>query len=314
MDRHNLRSQYDLEKDRDLIITHLATTGPPATNPNAVGYETSGLQCLIIVLRRILVNYAYLGLDGLDQIRDESGAVHPLLELVWRNFLVDEKPSVNCSPPTSIEVLMKRTMDLSGKNGSSFLDLVECQAMNEQVWSKPDFVLYRPVLQEARGWVEETTERYNRHCTFPIAYTAKGSSLQEAIDGKFGIRLKKNGTREIWNSNEPSFVRILCTVVLPISISDVQSFTMPVGRIEQHPEGHSTYNKDSFRLRYNLIAVVRLRLEQNEPDLVHTYLTNGKFLQLHTHAPERFNTKWLMEEQGYHDFYLVYARSDAPPI
>ncbi|KAI9155073.1 hypothetical protein HJFPF1_07640 [Paramyrothecium foliicola] len=310
----DLRDQFDWRnnaQDQAAVRNHLVRSLPPKVNDKKVGHDVSGLGCLTVVLRRLYAAMIPGLCDSVVQLRAEAEPSNPLLRFAWSNFDDGGGPKPSQDVMARRVAAQKTVMDEIESLGidTSFEGLVQSHIMNDTFWSHPELLLYRKVVEEANEWRERDWN--------PSLLTKAGRMLfladvplQQFIDRSFGEQSTPSGI-EIWDTRQPTFMRILMESSSAQSFHDLCTFTVPVGEWTQLEDG-TQYDPVASRARYNLTAVVRVRDDPSERDYVRTYELNGMEIRPLHSSSQYTSTHWSVSEAG--TYWLFYQDALEPPL
>ncbi|KAL3593429.1 hypothetical protein FPOAC2_07725 [Fusarium poae] len=287
-DSSDIRDRYDIVKQKTKVGCRLDSF-PPLHQENR---NHSGLDCLIVVLRRI---YSCNLLEPGDM--EEAMAKwlrgaenqNPIVHHAWHLFgnQPNEMERTNADRRRITEALSR----LGVNSTWSFRSICDSTLMNETFWSQDVFRLTHPPQSAITGaLIELSPDEIARMsiveldlCKYPDTY------LQEVVDNSFG-RLVRRGEEMMLRPNEPWIVRVLYHASgndgLP-NIHDLKYLTLPIWK-KRLGTPNLQFQVDGENAYY-LMAVVRLRSDV-PTDMVRTYNPTGS-----NHLPS-YKTREIMSD------------------
>ncbi|KAF5604559.1 uncharacterized protein FSUBG_6862 [Fusarium subglutinans] len=293
----DIRQCYDYEFDDRRIAASILDTRPPLWHGSK---NTSGMDCLIVVLRRIY-SFAMLAHGVSEDLGwvQESERMNPILGHAWHVF---GQGSVEESNATMARSEVEKTLkDIKLDPNASFYDLCCSSLMNKTFWSKDVFRLSEPPFNT------DTGEAINMSMD-DIAT----SSIVQCRDGRLVFYLalcKWSDIPACFVPSQPWVVRVLFTCTQgqgdKNSFSLRRTLNLPVW--EEIEEGPTLAFKKGHPMEYNLLAVVRLRDEElGGNDYVRTYSPYGPNIVPEYEPASFMSTEWSVESEGkYMLFYGI---------
>ncbi|KAM0218056.1 hypothetical protein ACHAQD_006992 [Fusarium lateritium] len=269
----DIRSCYAHERDDAEIAASILDTRPPYW----LGYKkSSGMDCLIMVLRRIY-SHTMLGPDVSASLGwiEESEADNPILGHAWHMF--GEEPDEVKKATTDRQEVEAKLLTKGIKGNATFEELSGSSLMNETFWSQEVFRLTQTpfCINEGHAIEQTVDEIANMSLLRFDRRNNPNLSLQEVVDKAFGIQSYK-GRDVCFVPSQPWIIRVLYEpntgVEATWPLSEYNSLRVPIwDEAEDEP---TVCFEEIDRSEYCLLAVVRLK-HDSKPDLVRTYSSSG---------------------------------------
>lgn len=295
------------------------------------GHDASGLNAAIAVLRQVYRVLLTLQMkacssgdsfmrtehdDALETLR-KNEEHFSLLAAAWLNI---PRRSGSHDMQGAIRQAHKEVLDLffqtwQGPPGDlSFSSILASEQARENVWGHRRFFLFMPLVlveQPVNLWAKPNTRLADRHNTrFSLVEWApeRAATLTAHLQSSF-VPKQSNGRTVLPIPNYPSVLRVRYTP-RDDDFEGLQEADLPDMRLQE--KRHLTTGETFFRTRigpqpcaYKLVAVVRLRNHQDEPDLV-------RLFDLETPSslgpePAFGPPSWRLGAAG-HKYDLFYAR------
>ncbi|KAH7310867.1 hypothetical protein B0I35DRAFT_79459 [Stachybotrys elegans] len=256
----------------------LRSTLPQGTPARLVGDNPSGLDCLIILMRRLFAEVITTP-DGFAWLTQLSA--DPVIAYALTDFT---EPQAEAQRSLDKRQALDRIA-----TGYSFRGLAESAFMRSTIWTQPVFQQPLDNYGLLRDWAPGEEAAVGA-----IAWTA--GTLQETIDALFGWRVI-NGRREFWRSSCPIFMRVCYTASKdrPLPLSQVRHFSVPLFR-DAAPTQY-----------YHLIAMVKI----GDTDMVRTFHTGG--LEMETTSNPSVSSSWSIHDPIDAQYYLVFVAFHLEP-
>ena len=313
---------FPVPGDEHLAARHLELIGPPYTSSKSLGFDPSGIDCLVIVIRRLYaLSYMIVNQDD-ETRRDEE--VNPVLAYAWRTFARDDASKTDDAKQAAVEDKRGIVRHLCGRGGeTSFRALATSAAMNATMWSGVRARYFLPdcsperdgtLLQDAALGREVLGDKFlvRFDCTDPAVAQA---GLEATVNCPFGHRSEPGGRVVVTLCGQPRFLRVLYTPskVSTLGFLDLREFDMEWNDVLQYPSGRLKHVPTMKP--FILAAVVRMRSSAGEPDLVRTYSLDGAH-NVVEYGPARVtNNSWSLQETdaSYMLFYSWNPRGYVNP-
>ncbi|KAF7550744.1 hypothetical protein G7Z17_g5525 [Cylindrodendrum hubeiense] len=313
MDTSNdLRSVNESDPHGWMTRDQLCTEPPHAFKTADIGAETSGLDCLVQVIRH---TNSFL----LEHYRLDDEGENPILPYAWQDFNIRRKANPRLLDPDhtdgslawelsqALDTKKRLLEDLKSKvpGGLSFQILASSSLMNETLWSSTtwDLVQAKINMETAQLVVEST--RLQRGESGLLRYHCDQHSnvdIQTFIYDVF-----QRSRSEVLISRRPEFMRVeyLSNPHEPHHIDALRNFQVPLCSFE---EDDVPYEEQW----YSLVAVVRMREFDTGRDFVRTYSEGGYPVQM-VQSPITFiSDKWRINDKGGHSYMLFFVRAAMP--
>ncbi|KAJ4307779.1 hypothetical protein N0V84_012501 [Fusarium piperis] len=310
MEPEDIRRNYDLVKQVRSVSWVLNMRPPPSLDGLPA---TEGLDCLIMVLRRIYSLVLISGdcLADLNRFR-KSEADNPILAFSWLT-LGEPEGAEACA--RAVEVKRALIEAIPGSTGS-FANLWKSAQMNQTLWQKKLFHLYgSKYVLPSRPTDLVTQTEWDREEIADASIIQLNRTqepyrtLQQAVDDCFGL----GDYRTLYTPYHPRIIRVLYTPGMDhrLPFQALREFFLPRGEVST-VNGRVMY-KTVSRVRYALIAVVRMRSSPQEPDSVRTYAICGANIMAEC-EPSYTPGSWLIEEPCPHNFALFFCLAESEPL
>lgn len=313
MESNDIRDEIDIVKHPEVAADILKLRPPPPTKIR----RTSGLDCLVTVLRRIYA-LTMLGPAGIAQHQDFKDAEesNPILKHSWLIFgMLDGEGRERATHVKA--AVWNHIGDLMEKEDRdcSFKSLCMSNLMVDTFWSLFEFRLYGTMFRVADQKLLDWEPRKNaRESLLRLDLTeSPDMTLQDLIDETHGIG-EHDGEKVAFLYNQPWVVRVL---YVPghapedqrLPFSHVRYFEMPLCRYRGDTEERRYLDLSATSVCYSLIAVVRLREKESDTDFVRTYSTSGACI-LPTYEPTSFmKSSWSLEDSHAAEYMLFFGWS-----
>ncbi|CAG7565830.1 unnamed protein product [Fusarium equiseti] len=299
----DIRRNYDFERDARAAATRLANY-PPRWHG---GKRASGIDCLLVVIRHIYCNGMMS--PNLDQELEwfkDSEAKNPILGHAWHVF-GNEKAEME----TSTKDRRKVNADLERlgfHDPPSFTQICDSELMNETFWSQDIFRLSHPPVDPTTGDdIPLSANEIAELSKLVFKPEIPRSCIQDVVDQAFGHKEWK-GRQMFVVPHDPWVVRVLyqadSNLCDGVTIKQLKTLTLPVWVQKEGVEYVCLEEVD--RLDYFLMAVVRLREQHDDPDLVRTYSPLGQNVPGAYETPSFVKDGWSVAQSGtYMLFYGI---------
>lgn len=303
----------------------LMQVAPFSVKPERAGFNTSGLDCLVVLIRRIYC----------CRIREQTWnkadfvaleAQNPILQYAWKHFQ-HQNPDENAKKACAREKrqLLKSLREGGDVFDSSFDTLATSTVMNKALWGTIEFVPFRETSRWGPGQddflIENLTERERIAKESLLIWdctSTDSESLQDFINRQFWY---EHGPRELqagcWRTETRARYSLLPTFVCirytpgsdsPRSRRELMEFVMPCDL--PHPPTRAD-DDHFFRMRsdtrhYSLAAAVRLRGDAKECDRVMAFRGDGR-KDAFRRMMENISLEDFDVETASHSYMLLYA-------
>ncbi|KAF5575865.1 hypothetical protein FPCIR_12916 [Fusarium pseudocircinatum] len=298
----DLRRVYDIySRDVKRISIILQTRHPIAPK----GSESTGLQCMTAILRRIH-SHAMLGPQGLakaDHFK-QAEIQNPIIRFSWQMFETDVSTRYI---RTTDWAKMKSQLDECGlQTAASFQELCSSSMMNHTYWSQNEMRLLEPKMC-LQTWqtINESTEEIasSSLVTLDRAHSPE-MTLEQAVESSFGV-FRREGKPTLHRPQQPLIIRVLYDPGSGprLPFRELRGFGLPIWRETQDRQNPFD---TSERAQYVLLAVVRMRANPKDKDLVRFYATTGAEI-IPEHGLKCLATGWSTEDEDHHRYMLFYS-------
>ncbi|RKK14671.1 hypothetical protein BFJ68_g206 [Fusarium oxysporum] len=251
-DRYDITDHYKAE-----IASHILELQPPTDCEG-----TTGLDALVVVLRRIY-SASMLGPTGLAK-KDwyqKCEQENPIIKHAWHVMgdSMEERAAAGKARADLISLLSSQM----NAGVASFKELCTSSLMNRTIWSQLDFCILWPILRSPS--MEIVHQDPNVRATESLVILDReqfpGKTLQEAINGIFGVREEGSG-HLIYRPNRPFIIRVLLRTKgnckeNRVEFNDIRHFLLPQWGQEINDQGERLFESDPQP--YTIIAVVKMR-------------------------------------------------------
>ncbi|RSL55670.1 hypothetical protein CEP54_009260 [Fusarium duplospermum] len=316
---NDIRRLHDVARAPAAVAWLLQNRPPPTCSDEDIEYDTTGLDCLLIVLRMLYSVQLPIYASNDDRLR-AAEARNPALRLAWQNYTYESGASRIHWAMVKKEVLdafRSHEPDLFDANephslDTSFEKLVGSRLMEETFWCRPEYRLYQhPLVKIGSNWFVRILSNTSPLNLEPITIDRSNirdfpePTFQEHVDEHFGS-FEHDGSKMLHICNEPPIIRIRYMReprgdVFPFST--IKNIRIPVADIDG-----STCTEVARRPYYTLIAAVALRDYQgyNPHDLVRTYSPMAHQLIPMPSHPVLDGGDWTLEMGESEEFMLFY--------
>ncbi|KPM43437.1 hypothetical protein AK830_g3122 [Neonectria ditissima] len=314
MDINDIRRRYDIINNVDTVARTLQGFPPPSTDV----WNTSGLDCLVTVIRHIY-SIAAIGPNGFAQDRDYVAGEkkNPILVYAWQKFKRPIGADEVLSASRAKAVLIEKVRDLTENHFHTvtFEGLCMSSLMDNTLWSLPDFQLFTALqFKEATcEWLPApwTARERVHHSSLHLNLADRPRmTLQRLIDNCYGLR-RIRGIETLCLHNTPLVVRVLFTPGLRRvndMFSTIRHFKIPMhAGMQPHERVNYLYAPD---VNYGLLAVVRLRFGPGQDDLIRTYGPGGDYIVFDYEPGGYMNSGWSVNDRNDARYMLFYGASD----
>ncbi|KAI1084501.1 hypothetical protein F5B20DRAFT_575824 [Whalleya microplaca] len=298
----DVRNQHYLNQDVLLAYQYPATYSELdiEVRKHAVR-DMNGLDVLTVVIRQayLQLKEEYRGMepeegepipDDLDEIRRDE-ARFPLLLLAWADLADTEvcRQMQNIIRHDIVDAFLQDGYP-AATTGMAFRALTESDIMLETLWKRRPFQLYRqPVLSQPLDRPE--TWSIVTHPPPPsewarsslVTWNCRGN-LGGFISAKFGCFTSRGDNRRYYYQfNEPAVIRVLCQVpkdsdpaYKPPTFNHIRTIRINGAVLTCTSAPGKDVKLSRFQESlYSVIAVVRLRDDEQKHDLIRTYMVDG---------------------------------------
>ncbi|KAF4992940.1 hypothetical protein FDECE_13555 [Fusarium decemcellulare] len=309
MESQDIRRHYDITTEMAAPSHILQLRPPPASSPG----PTTGLDCLVVVLRRI---YAYLAVGSKGVSHEiwfkEAESDNPILSYAWLMFgnPRDDGARRRIAQAKSALIAALPRASPDAPQDVSFQELCTSDLMNKSLWCERLFHMFHPdiliaptsetLVQQEPCTGHELVVRSMLHLNLQ---QIPGLTLQALVDMSYG-KLPGDVLRA---PKRPAIIRILYTpgehVRLPFN--QLWRFVLYQGKFLDVTD-QLAYKPHVVKACYTLCAIVRLRRVDSERDIVRTYSSNGAPIVPEYETPCMGPSDWSVEDSTLHSFMLFY--------
>ncbi|KAM0350345.1 hypothetical protein ACHAP4_009912 [Fusarium culmorum] len=268
-------------------------------------WSSSGLDCLIVVLRRIYsYNLLEPGIMGRLGWYQQSEARNPILGHAWHVFgnSPDEIQRTTADRKRVDDALRSLGVDPT----ASFESLCTSSLMTETFWAHGVFSLTHPPFSAETGLpIPLSADEMVKISTLELNSTQPAGTLQHVANQAFGVRRWGEG-QMVLRPHKPWVIRVVYSVdnnSSNPSIQDLKTLTLPDW--QKHPDKPTLTFQEVGRVKYYLMAVVRMR-QGSGRDLVRTYNPTGSNVLFHGHNANAIMDKGWSIKDGKRKYILFY--------
>lgn len=273
------------------------------------GVNTSGVECVILVLRRVLrdmpadSHWRAVLFGNKDQTaykveKDELDRARALLRYAWHHL-----PDLGVHPGNALlrfgvmdrqKVLlglMSRDHEMAPTR-ISFEALMESEVMTAAFWGTAELQAFEDVVAwQAKGSKEWQTK--GRTVNFrPVTWRLdQQSSLEKSINKRLGLRKVSDGSTPILLPKWPKCLRVKMTSPASVSMIKVleqKTLSLKGYNLMAESQKSGEYRLSDTQNEYKLIAAVALRPSGEHNDIVYTFDSNGGQIRSGLKKPVRY--------------------------
>ncbi|KAM0545564.1 hypothetical protein ACHAPJ_011264 [Fusarium lateritium] len=306
----DIRENYDPEGADGEIVAAILDTRPPLWSGRN---QSSGLDCLIVVLRRI---YSHTMLDpGTSDYLDLAGASekNPILNHAWHMF-GQSREEVQEATKSRMEV-SKALEKMSYSSQGSFEEICNSSLMNDTFWSHVVFRLSEPIFCPRTGDdIHETLDDVACQSLLNLDQVAHPDmNLQDVVNNAFG-RVHRGGKEAFSRPSRPWVIRLRYQPSSEpqsrLDINGLRSLQLPVWGVEKNQPTLSF--EEVGKTDYFLLAVVRLRSRESSSDFVRTYQSHGANTVAEYEPSTFVYNDWSVKDSPGR-YMLFYGQASGPP-
>ncbi|KAG9498452.1 hypothetical protein J7337_009257 [Fusarium musae] len=298
----DLRRFYDIHSHNVESASIILQTRHPMAPK---GSESTGLLCMTAILRRIH-SHAMLGPEGLakaDHFK-QAEIENPIIRFSWQMF---ERDASTKKLRTADWAKMKSQLQECGlETTASFEDLCNSRMMNHTYWSQNEMRLMEPkVCLETWQIINESTEEIASSSLVTLNRAQSPEmTLEQAVETSFGM-FRREGKPTLHRPQQPIVIRVLYDSGSGprLPFRELRGFGLPIWRETQDRQNPFDTTE---RAHYVLLAVVRMRANPNDKDVVRFYATSGAEI-IPEKAPKCLATGWSIEDEDHHRYMLFYS-------
>ncbi|RYP56172.1 hypothetical protein DL769_009956 [Monosporascus sp. CRB-8-3] len=292
--------------------------------------DMCGIDVLTCVVRHLYRHFPAVATGDRDCTDEEHSqfiadeeARNPLLRLAWSD-LRTTRACVRAQNDVRTEIA-RRFLEVGGIASLSFKDLVESKLMVSTLFARnrsilfENVVLSQPIDADDDNWdaqeTRTTPERWWELAKASLITWSGDGDLGDVVSDRFGaFDAPGVGRRYYWQGNRnAAVIRVLYTAPLefPKRFADLRSFIMNAKTLRftgSHMNRGEPAPPAEARVRYALIAVVRLRQGARERDLLRRYTDDGRHL-VEDQSWRFARDDWRLGEPG-RQYYLFYTPAD----
>ncbi|XDG03783.1 hypothetical protein ABKA04_003398 [Annulohypoxylon sp. FPYF3050] len=258
--------------------------------PEEEKVESSGLDALIVVIRRLIAQMSTEDRDPSDKAIAQQEQKNPLLRLAMSNMEKEYEGHLRAAQYFVLKAFYgdKKIQ----KEDLTFMALSEHALMYETLWQRDVFLMIdRQQLTRVND-----ADKWRPHVESDLSMLARRSlirlgneDLGDTLSAKFGrFRDPVSGLQVMYQANiesGPQFLRVHYTADKddPMDYANLHRVVMDASRLGS-VDGTMTGARKLLRY-YTLIAQVRLSEDGEEKDVVRTYTSDARALR----APLRFS-------------------------
>ncbi|KAF5974280.1 hypothetical protein FBULB1_7838 [Fusarium bulbicola] len=268
--------------------------------------DSNGLGCLTAVLRRIH-SRVMLGPEGLAKADhyQQAEIENPIIRFSWQMF---ERGRASRQARSEDWKKVKKQLEDQGLQTSApFEELCTSSMMNHTYWSQNEMRLLEPKMcLETWQVIDENTEEIASSSLVTLDRSlSPDMTLEKAVESSFGM-VRREGKPTLHRPREPLIIRVLYNPGpgSRLSFRELRGFNLPVWRETQDRENLLDM---SGRAQYVLIAVVRMRSDRGDKDLVRLYATTGAEIIPRYVKTDCVRTDWSIEDENQHRYMLFYS-------
>ncbi|KAF5668074.1 hypothetical protein FHETE_5340 [Fusarium heterosporum] len=298
----DIRDDFDLTTGEGLQVANATLQGCPPLSK----HKASGLDCLIVVLRRI---YSHcLDPDALAYLKfpDEN----PILRYAWRRF--GDGPDEVSEADVEREQVCNELNKTPVHYTAPFKSLCCSELMNRTFWSQDVFRLI-DVLNPDTGESVECSSEIAGMSLLDLDHTeSPGLSLKDVINNAFGM--KPSWGKMVFTPSKPWVVRLSYKSSVQedkrLKFDDLRRLQLP--RWEYDPGNQAFMEIGS--IGYVLIAIVRMTDKPKPSTYVRTYAYSGANIVGQSEPVSFMNNSWSVTDPSasYMLFYGLANRKQDP--
>ncbi|KAF7559581.1 hypothetical protein G7046_g4573 [Stylonectria norvegica] len=326
----DIRSHHDLIQGEFEVRRILQTTFPPPTSTEETGFDTSGLDCLVTIIRHL---YGYILVGPYARENNEqfapAEACNPILRYAWKLFNHENESGTASSDAKKrwADDKLQLALNICAINGLAELDqhalsfenLVNSDLMMKTFWCHPIFNMFRKerMIQLPDGNLVSrpftNMEMATRSLLKLDRFRDPTMTLQDLFHQSLGEVATPDGLEQL-HPNMPPFVRIVFSPpanfdndyeheapgvaqLQALGFYELQGFDMAESLVEDNDESS----------KYHLVATVCMRADTEEHDYIRTYMVNGFPIRPSLEGLNFVNYIWRVGKPG-NRYMLFYAR------
>ncbi|CCT72084.1 uncharacterized protein FFB20_10397 [Fusarium fujikuroi] len=306
----DLRDAFDPVEDRATIRRNLQLYSPPGAqfDSSPQDLETSGLDCLIVLIRWIYSQMLPRYFD--KEKRKDVEQRNPLLALAWAYIESDEEKIAWAHSKQHILKLLNSHH--SRQPETSFLSLINSPLMKETFWLDNAHFLYRECLIRQHGAQWESADMGPNPAATMVDISTMvvdraqkpNRSFKKFMETPFKL-LEKRDKQILKLCAEPAVIRVHYKTrkdLEPFPFSELQNFRVPVYYIDDI-DASAPLPLPNLCL-YTLIASVSLATDKER---IRTYKFLGEEISPCSYTGR--GKRWSLEDKIDGEFMLFYFRA-----
>ncbi|EEU35475.1 uncharacterized protein NECHADRAFT_86218 [Fusarium vanettenii 77-13-4] len=218
--KNDICKLHDVAKAPAAVTWLLQNRPPPSSSEEDVGYDTSGLDCLLIVIR-MLYSVKLSIYTSTDNRLEAAEARNPALRLAWQHYTYASGASRiqwAMAKKKVLDAFISYEPDMFDASEPHSFDtsserLAGSKLMEETFWCRPEYRLYQqPLLKDGSGWVmkylSDTPPLNLEPMEIDIATIRDfpEPTFQEHVDEHFGSFELEGGSTIRHMCNEPAII------------------------------------------------------------------------------------------------------------
>ncbi|KAI1646753.1 uncharacterized protein F4817DRAFT_339314 [Daldinia loculata] len=279
--------------------------------PEGDQVDSTGLDALLIVIRRIISQLSSEFRDAKDEAVRRSEQANPLLRLAMADFVSTDKDILQAARYYALKAFYGGSLK---DNDLSFQALAEHKLMQETFWQRDDLLLFNPETPfEVKGvWELGRMENILELAEHSLI-TFKTGNLSEQIAEQFGT-FDADDIAYIKQAKPPAILRVQYDVSAadPKKFQDLRKIVVDMAHAERKPSGMWGLTEPGAALMtYRLIAEVCLSSSPKVQDTIRTYQAEGEVTPIPDSFPHH-QTEPLGKANARYMLYYCYGVTDIP--
>lgn len=312
-----IKEVYDVAKDDAVVRQLLARSSPPFTSKKYAGFETSGFDCLVCIIR-LIYSCLVTGANGANMFKlfADAEACNPILGYAWMRFdhldldgaSEEDRAMWAHEKRAAAAAAVQGVFD--GKN-TTFANLYGSDLMKKTFWNLDVFRLPHDIARftATQGWHSAPWNPVDAVSWSEVQLNRlvdPQMTLQMAIDGHLRSQ-EQLETGDIYRFQTPCFIRVYyCSGAQgdALPFKALQTFTVPVETLIL--QGNGLEKQEVDRCPYRLMGVVRMRKYGEKYDCIRSYDGQGNQIHPFIRITSYMSDTWSITEAD-REFILFYG-------
>lgn len=286
--------ELDVAKQDDLLQFHWPF---PLNLP---GVNTTGVECAVLVLRRILgdmpadshpraILFGKKDQTAYKVEKEELNRTRALFRYAWHRLpdlaVQSDDALLHFRMKDRQEALLEVIIPdrRMAQNRVSFEALMESDGMAAALWGRSELQPFRDVIGWQENGEKEWQTKKRTAASQPISWKLdRQPRLETLINRKLSLREVNGGHTSMLLSNWPKCLRVKMTTPTSVSMDNVldQNILSLKGfKLLAEAEVGGKFRLSETQNEYRLVAAVALRLSGEHNDLVYTFDSEGNQIQ-----------------------------------